>query len=303
MISLGREVKGSILAVVCVPIFGLFPVVVKYGVATLNPIVFGSYAALVCAVFLFVVLFVMRAPFSLLKNAQIQLRLFVIGAFGTFLSSVFFFIGSTMTTGINAAILLQIEPVYSMFIGYIFLRERIRAKQIYATLLVIFGTLLVLYNGRLSINIGDIFVLLTPLCWQVSHYNGKILMRNANVGPIMVSFGRTLYGGLFLFVLALIMYRHGAFTQNIKEFFPLILFQGVVTYAVGFILWYKTLSLINLSKATALITPYPVFSFFMAQFLLKESPTIYQIAGLSVIVVGIYLLLHVKSEVLSSTSA
>ncbi len=303
MISFSKEVKGSILAIICVPIFGLFPVVVKYGVANVNPIVFGSYAALVCAAFLFGVLSFARTSFSMFVDVHIQLRLVVIGVFGTFLSSVFFFVGSTMTSGINAAILLQIEPVYSIFIGYIFLKERIRLKQIYATILVVLGTLLVLYNGRLSVNIGDIFILLTPLCWQIGHYNGKVLMRDTGIGPVMVSFGRTLYGGLFLLFLALILYRHGVFTQNVYSLLPVIIFQGVITYAVGFMLWYKTLTLINLSKATALITPYPVFSFFMAQFLLKESPTIYQIVGLSVVIVGIYFLLHVKSEVLSSIDA
>ena len=292
-VNFNVELKGTLLALLCIPLFGLFPIIVKYEVMTLSPMIFASYAAFVASGILFLLLIITKYPVRLLLNFRYQYNLFIIGFFGTFMTSLFFFIGTSLTSGINASILLQVETVYSMILGYFLLKERITIRQIYATFLIIIGTIVVMYNGKFIFRIGDILVLLTPIFWQLSHYKSKLLMRDKNINNIVISFGRTLYGGTLLFILSFFIYPLENFT-SVSSIIGLIFFHGIFVYALSFIVWYRVLNLINLSKATALIIPYPVFSIFMAKVLLGEVPTIYQIIGLGIVMVGIYFLAIVR---------
>jgi drug/metabolite transporter (DMT)-like permease len=199
-----------------------------------------------------------------------------------------------MTSGVNSSILLQSEPVYSIVLSYFLLRELIRKKQIAVTLLILSGTIIVLYNGVLSLNMGDVLVLLTPLFWQIAHVIGRKILEKTST--YVVTAGRTLYGGLLLFILTLIP-GFGEFGLLIDVGIVLIfVFQGILAFACSALVWYEAISRINLSKATAIIAPYPVFSVILAWIFLGETVSIYQMAGLAVIVVGIIFLSRIHSE-------
>ncbi|MGQ9722837.1 MAG: DMT family transporter, partial [Candidatus Jordarchaeum sp.] len=211
-----------------------------------------------------------------------------------FCTSILFFFGSTMTSGINSSILLQSEPVYSIVLCYFLLRELIRKKQIAVTLLILCGTIIVLYNGVLSLNIGDILVLLTPLFWQIAHVLGRKILEKAST--YVVTTGRILYGGLLLFILTLVPgFSEYGFLVDPGIVLILVL-QGLIAFAGSALVWYEAIARINLSKATAIIAPYPIFSVILAWTLLGETVSIYQIAGLAIILVGMLLLTKIRSE-------
>ena len=208
-----------------------------------------------------------------------------------------FFYGVTLTSGINSAILLQIEPIYFLFIGYIFLNERITLKQIIFTFVIILGTLTVLYKGNFKVNWGDCLVLLTPLCWQVTHLQSKKLMaKDKNISPLIIATARTLYGGILLFIVNYFWGVNQLNRLNDTKILFIILFQGVVGFAIQYSVWYEAIKRINLSKATALVCIYPIFSIMLAWFVLKETPVINQLIGLGIILVGIFGLSRIKSE-------
>ncbi len=288
-----NERKGFLFALSDVFLAGLFPVVTKYGVGFVNPVFFAAISALCGGGFMLIVL-KFRGELKELFSRGLFLGLFLIGFFGTFCTSLLFFFGSTLTSGVNSSILLQSEPVYSIVLSYFLLRELIRKRQIAVTLLILCGAIIVLYNGVLSINIGDILVLLTPLFWQISHVFGrKVLERTSTY---VVTAGRTLYGGFLLLLLTFIP-GFGEFGLLIDPGMVLIfVFQGIVAFACSALVWYEAISRINLSKATAIIAPYPVFSVILAWIFLGETVSIYQMLGLAVIVVGIIFLSRIHSE-------
>ncbi|MBS7267581.1 MAG: DMT family transporter [Candidatus Freyarchaeota archaeon] len=288
-----NERKGFLFALSDVFLAGLFPVITKYGVGFVNPVFFAAISALCGGGFMLIVL-KFRGELRKLFSRELALGLFLIGFFGTFCTSLLFFFGSTLTSGVNSSILLQSEPVYSIVLSYFLLGELIRKRQIAVTLLILCGAIIVLYNGVLSINIGDIFVLLTPLFWQIAHVLGRKTLEKTST--YVVTAGRTLYGGLLLFILTLI--------PGFREFGLLIdpgmvlifVFQGIVAFACSALVWYEAIARINLSKATAIIAPYPVFSVILAWIFLGETVSIYQMLGLAVIVAGIIFLSRIHSE-------
>ncbi len=291
-----KEKEGIILVIICVFIHGSQPILGKYGVSLVPPLFFASLTNLIAAVFLILLILARRENIFLLLKARYFLILLSIGFFGTTLSNILFFYGVRLTSGINSAILLQIEPLYALLIGYLLLKERINSRQIIATLFIILGTILVVYQGTSKLNWGDILVLLTPLCYQISHFFSKKLLNKTDLSPLFIATGRTLYGGIFLFLLSQLAGIHEWSILAKHNMLSLFIFYGIVVYALSYLTFYEAIKRINLSKASTIISVYPAVSILLAWFILREVPDVYQLAGFFIILLGIFRLSQVKSE-------
>ena len=291
-----KEKEGIILVIICVFIHGSQPILGKYGVSLVPPLFFASLTNLIAAVFLILLILARRENIFLLLKARYFLILLSIGFFGTTLSNILFFYGVRLTSGINSAILLQIEPLYALLIGYLLLKERINSRQIIATLFIILGTILVVYQGTSKLNWGDILVLLTPLCYQISHFFSKKLLNKTDLSPLFIATGRTLYGGIFLFLLSQLAGIHEWSILAKHNMLSLFIFYGIVVYALSYLTFYEAIKRINLSKASAIISVYPAVSILLAWFILREVPDVYQLAGFFIILLGIFRLSQVQSE-------
>ncbi|GAI52476.1 unnamed protein product, partial [marine sediment metagenome] len=138
----------------------------------------------------------------------------------------------------------------AIFIGYILLNEKITLKQIFFTFIIILGTLVVVYRVEFILNWGDLLVLLTPLCWQIAHFFSKRLMTaHKEITPMLIATARTLYGGIFLFILSSIEGVNQYDKLGITNVLLILLFQGIVGFALHYSIWYEAIKRLNLSKA------------------------------------------------------
>lgn len=291
-----KEKEGIIFVIITIFIAGALPIIIKYGTGLINPLFFASFSSLIAGIFLFT-LALLKGNWKTLFNKRYFPRLLLIGFFGITLSNICFFFGVTLTSGINSSILLVIEPLYAIFIGYILLNEKITLKQIFFTMITMLGTLVVIYRVGFIFNWGDLLVLLTPLCWQVAHFFSKRLMTSyKEITPMLIATARTLYGGIFLFILSSIEGSNQYDKLGMTNILLLLIFQGIIGFALHYSIWYEAIKRLNLSKATTLVSVYPTFSILLAWLILKEFPTFYQLAGFALIMVGIFGLFGIKSE-------
>ena len=291
-----REREGVILVIICVFIHGAHPILGKYGVSLVSPLFFASLTNLIAAAGLVLIILLKRESLAILIKKRFFILLFLIGFFGTTLSNVMFFYGVRLTSGINSAILLQVEPIYSLIIGYLLLKERVSTRQIISTLLIIFGTLMVIYQGTSRMNWGDILILLTPLCYQVGHFFSKQLLNETEISPLFIATGRTFYGGLILLILNRFTGSHEFNILIQPDILGIFIFYGIVVYALSYLTFYGAIKRINLSKASAIISVYPAISIILARFILKEVPDFYQLGGFFIIMLSIFYLANLKSE-------
>jgi len=291
-----KEKEGVLLVMICVFIHGAQPILGKYGVSLVQPLFFASLTNLIAAASLILIILLKRESLFLLMERRYFLSLMSIGFFGTTLSNILFFYGVRLTSGINSAILLQVEPIYALIIGYLLLQERVTLRQMISTLLIIFGTLLVIYQGTFKLNWGDTLVLLTPLCYQVGHLFSKQLLSQTEISPLFIAAGRTLFGGIFLFMLNQLVGVNQFEHLKDLSILGILIFYGVVIYGLTYYTFYESIKRINLSKATAIISVYPAISIILAWFILQEIPDFFQISGFFIILLGIIYLSYVKSE-------
>ena len=219
-------------------------------------------------------------------SPELRGPLFVMGLFGSGLSSLLFLFGVRFTTAGNAAIVCQVEVVYSAALAAWILRERLSAAQGLASALVLAGTGLILGRDLGSPHWkGDLIFLFTPWMFQVSHIVSKRLPKD--VDYVMIAGARMLYGALTVLPAALWLWGNG---QGRAEFsagaFGLLGFQAVFLGSLNLTLWYVAIRNLELAKTTAVMLSYPALTLVYAWALGQEPVGATQLAGLALSMSG-----------------
>ena len=265
-----RETEGTLLAFTVLVLLGLEPAVIKAN--PVNPFAFASLSALIASLILWPVILLGGQAREILERPAELRKTFLTGLFATAIAYSLFSYGTRLSTAVNSAILTRFEVFYSFLISWLLLRERITGRAVVSALALIAGVFLVVAQGRVGLLKGDVLLLLTPLFWQLGH----AIAKRTDYSPVTIATLRNTFGGLLLLVPAFI--TGFAFTK-------LALAEGLII-ALTQSLWYLAIARINLSKATAILTPAPALTVLVSIVLLGESVTPYHLAGLALITLG-----------------
>ncbi|MDD5628667.1 MAG: DMT family transporter [Elusimicrobia bacterium] len=191
------------------------------------------------------------------------------------------------TTPANAAVMAQVEVLYSAGLSAWLLREAIGPAQIAASLLVVSGTGLILAHdlGGQGWK-GDLMILCTPWMYQVSHVIAKRLPKGLDA--VLVSGSRNFFGLLLLAPLSAWAVRHGGRWSWSADSLAVLAAQGLLMNALALLLWYAAILRMDLAKATAFLLSYPALTMLFSWALGRESIHPVQVAGLVVTLAGAY---------------
>src|SRR5579885_2984625 len=150
-----RAFKAGVALAVANTIIGAGqPALTRWGAVNLDPLLFCTGAVVIAAV-CSISLLQMRGELKLLFDRRFRLRL----------------------AAIAATILLQTEPVYSLLLAVVVVKERPSGRQLLATATILVGIASVFgAGGTFSPMWAATMVLITPLFWQSSHVMGLRLM-------------------------------------------------------------------------------------------------------------------------------
>ena len=250
--------------------------------------------------FRWLIVWIILIPFTfmdILKNIKIikknfyPILLMSITSISVFNSVVYYSLNFTQV--LNGALMISIIPVLIVFISYIFNTEKINFFQIFGLLLSITGVATIVTRLdfakliNLDINKGDLWLLVAMLSWAIY----STMLRTHKTGLKYLSFMSVIVsiGLIFLFPQFLFELNNH---QVIKFNIPFILITSYVVLFAGlgsYILWNKAVVIVGPNKAGIFLHLMPVFTSFMAIFLLNEKLMNFHIIGASIIIVGIYL--------------
>jgi drug/metabolite transporter (DMT)-like permease len=242
--------------------------------------VFGGAAALV--------LLGVRGQLGELARRSTAPRLVLVGALGTSAAYYLFFEGARRTSAIDAVLCLQIESAYALVLARIFLGHPITLRRLGAVLLLVGGIALAVGATGFESSFGVGLLLLTPLCWQVSHL--VVLRGLRDVSPQVLTAARYVFGGALLVLVWLAGGGADALPERatLVALLPALALQGVVLSFVGTMLWYETITRLDLARSTAIVVPsIPLLSIGASFLLLGEVATARQWAGLALIAGGV----------------
>ena len=277
-------------------LWGMYPILTHKIVLGLDPLFLVSVSMLIASV-PFIIQLILKKEYKQLFSQKI-LRALVPVALFTAAGQAFLFAGTKLTSGINTGLLLQVEPVYSLILGTIFLGEMVGGGQIGATLIMVAGAMTIVYKkGGVNLNFGDLLILLSPLMFQISHAIGKkILNKGAKIGLVLA--GRHLYGGIMLIIFAFITNKSIISLFNINNI-KTASYLGLYLSLLAF-LWYSSIKKIPVSVASSFLPLTALVSLLGSVFFLKETISVQQYIGFFLIAGGIIWQTHLPIHRISS---
>lgn len=289
-----EEKRGEILMFFEAFAYALFPIFVRSSSGFLPPVLFAGGSMFLAGIITLIFL-AYQGKISELFHRQALPYM----AAGTFFIVIIFynimFIAGQKTTAGNLGILQQTEVFWTfLFFGLLGL-EKITKKRILGGVLIFLGTIFILaksFSG--TIQVWDILIVLATIIPSFGNFFQKKAVRM--VSPIAHLCFRSLWGGGILLFGGLFW---GTVDFDIlfsqKSIF-LIFLNGVVVFGIAKICFLEAMKRIDVSKAIALNSAAPALTLVIAFFFLNEVPTVEQISGLLVMIIGIFLLIDRRHE-------
>jgi drug/metabolite transporter (DMT)-like permease len=212
---------------------------------------------------------------------------------GVFLFNVCLFYGVRLTTAAEAGIITSTTPIVVAAIGVVFLDETATRKTILAVCLAVIGlvSLEVLGTGASGPNgtrsiVGNGLILVAVLGEALFTTLGKAV--SEQVSPLEITAAVTGLGSLlFLPFAAYELLTFEITAVPVSDWIPII-YYGVVVTVVGFVLWFRGVSMVPASTAATFTGVLPVSAVVLSYALLGEQFLWSHAGGICCVLAGIW---------------
>ncbi|MBR4591591.1 MAG: DMT family transporter [Elusimicrobiaceae bacterium] len=212
------------------------------------------------------------------------------GTFGTALTMTVFMVALNYTTPVNSAIDNQFEIIYSLILSTLILKERPTFRQIFGSLLVLVGVILIVLKGSSYVQAkGDFMILGSLWMFQISHIFAKKLPQDLSAAQIATARAFYALPALAVLLISLYLIQGPLLFNGTSILWGTLIGSALINYFLGNILWYHAIRRMDLSKATAIILSYPVITFVISVLLKQDTISIYKLLGMVLAVGGAYI--------------
>ncbi|MEN6326776.1 MAG: DMT family transporter [Syntrophomonas sp.] len=283
--------KRSLLIMLIVPFFwALNFVFSKYLIGFLPPfsITGGRFTVAGILFMLWIILKKKRLPEG---DPSLYLYLFVIGFSGVFAFNSILYIGLQHTSVVNATLINAFNPVATIILAVLILREKVSGPQYAGAALSIIGVFFIMSSGRLNfinrVNLGDIIIFGNTFVWAFYSVIGKKVM--GKLQPLETIAFSTLMALPFLWLATAIEVHVYQVSSLPWTAVFLLLFLGIFASMLANIWWYEGIKDLGASGAASFYNLIPLYSLLISWLYLNESIYSYQIIGGLMIIGGVLL--------------
>ncbi|PFV93183.1 EamA family transporter [Priestia megaterium] len=261
---------GSIYLALAASIWGGMYVVVKVVVAIIPPLELVWIRYVIAILALVIIGLIKRQSWRISKR-HIPL-IVAIGVIGNAISIVTQEYGTMLSSAQMGAIITSSTPAFMVIFARLILKERLNIKKGISVGLATIGVLLIVGNGHINMSsqLGGISLLMAALTWALM----SILIKRvpSSYSPVVI----TTYSILIaILVLTPFVYKGLAEIHISKLTDPTIggglLYLGIISTALAFILWNRGLQLLNASSGGLFFFFQPLVGTLLGWLLLGES--------------------------------
>jgi drug/metabolite transporter (DMT)-like permease len=197
------------------------------------------------------------------------------------------------TGAINAALILSLTPVVIVGLSWLLDREIVSAWQFGGILISLAGAVALITRGDISVirtmdfNRGDIYMLIAMPNWAL--YSVLLRRRPYNVEPTVL-LTVTIAAGVFFMtpLLVIELLRGTSFRVNVETTLS-VTYVAVFASVIAYFCWNRGVEIVGANRAGLFMHLVPAFGALLAILILGESFAGYHVAGIALIVTGIYL--------------
>ncbi|MCF8261549.1 MAG: DMT family transporter [Melioribacteraceae bacterium] len=201
-------------------------------------------------------------------------------------------IGINFTSASNTGWIIGLSPIFMVFLGILFFKEKINFIQSIGILIALIGLLLLVGKGDITAidlikNKGDLLVLGSAFTWAVYSFAGKKV--TLNYPPLMT----ILYQFLMMVVLLSPFVINAENIIAVKTLsyngWAAILFLGIFCSGIAYVFWASAMKQMNSTRVGAFLYLEPFVTVVAAWLILSEQVTLIMILSGIAILLGVYL--------------
>ncbi len=239
-----------------------------------------------------ILFFVMKKMAVDFKKEKDKLPVYLFtGTIGMFGYHVLFFTALKYTTAINSSIIAATNPMMTTLLAIIFLRSKLRAKQLLGILLSFAGVLLTITGADLDIlkhftfNEGDLWMLAAVAAWAAYGVFSK--SKGKGIPPMILTYYSFLV--CTILITPFVLYERPwefLFTIPISAHLA-VLYMSIFPSVIGYLVQQMAIKEIGPSKASVFVNLVPVFSIALAVAILGEALEPVKIVTAALIIAGV----------------
>lgn len=267
--SVRLPLTSTSFAVLSAACFGISIVITKLIVETVDPILLLTIQSLASTLFLWSVVLLQKIPVPLKLSS---LKAGAIGFLEPGLSCIFGILGLSLTTASNVALLDTIEPILTIALAYLILREPLSKSLLSWSGVACIGVGLIAIPDFAEMSQtalqGDGLIFLSLICAAFYAIATRRIVNDFH--PVVLAALQQTFALLwFLFVLAIVS-KDIAWASLNTQTILLAIVSGILGYAMAFWLYLMALKQQTASMTALYLTLIPVFGVMAAYFFLQE---------------------------------
>jgi len=271
-------------------IWGFNYAIVKMTFRYFHPIAFNAVRFTVSSAAMFLVL-KMRGEGLRIASHDIRRILwlgFIANAFYQFL----FVLGLARTGAGNGALIMALSPVFAFLIGVAMGRERFSRGVLIGIIMSLAGVAAIVAFGSEGISFagswrGDLLMMAASICWGWQSAESTRLL--GKYGPIRLTVATMIAGTAMMVPMSL----PWIIAQPWPSIAPIawlgLGYSALLSIAYGYFVWAHALNTIGVARTSVFNNLTPIVALLAGWLLLGENPLASQIAGVVLVLVGVFI--------------
>jgi drug/metabolite transporter (DMT)-like permease len=216
----------------------------------------------------------------------------LLGVLGTCLYNALTYLGLQQTEAINGLLLNSFIPIVIVALAWAFHGKHLKPVEALGIAASLLGVLAIVARGDarnlllLTLNVGDIWILLSVVAWAVYTL---LLPHRPAAHPLAFLFAIAAIGVVATLPFYLFELASGRHIRDSAGAWAAIAYAGVFPAFLGFIFWNKGVEQVGASKAGLFIHLMPAFGILLAALFLGETMLWFHFLGIALIFGGIFL--------------
>jgi len=227
---------------------------------------------------------------TVIRRRDFEVLVFVI-LFGAVIAPFLFLYGLNETTAVNASLLSNIEALFTVFIAFLFLKERGTRKDYVGILLLIIGAIFVTTNAefqKLSLTkevLGNTLIVGACLFWGIDNNLSKLMSKKRDL--VLLTALKCSIGGGILLLLSISL----KLNFQIPLFsIPYLFSVGAFSIGLSILLFLFALREIGSMKTGVIFSTSSLFGAAFAFIMLKETFSLIQLIAGFTMLLGVYII-------------
>ncbi|KHD36578.1 ABC transporter permease [Clostridium acetobutylicum] len=200
---------------------------------------------------------------------------------------LFLFISAYRLPGGIASILGSVQPIFTIFFSWLFLKENPTKNSFIAVLMTITGVSLLLLKQDVAIDlIGVTSALIGAIFMALGIVLTKYWGKPDKIHNMAFTSWQLFFGSLILIPITFLV-EGGIPTLNSSNILGLIIL-GIFNTGLGYYLWFRGISKLSPTKVSFLGPVNPLTAFLLGFIFLKQTINPVQLLGVIIIIISVY---------------